>query len=182
MQKDFPQGYGAFLERNSIQHAVFDMKGTKKEDIPITTMKSILRVVLDRRNHPLLIHCNHGKVSTRLWPRGFEWRLTLVQHRTGCVIGIVRKLSGWDLGNIISEYKTYADPKVRECDINYITGFELANISNLFRAVNWPFRTTRFLRAATFVTVMLVIWILSGHTIAGDRIVAASERELLNED
>jgi tyrosine-protein phosphatase SIW14 len=108
--------------------------------------------------------------------------LTVVQHRTGCVIGIVRKLSGWDLGNIISEYKTYADPKVRECDINYITGFELANISNLFRLVNWPFRTTRFLRAATFVVVMLVVWILSGHTIAGDRIVAASERELLNED
>jgi hypothetical protein len=23
-------------------------------------------VVLDRRNHPLLIHCNHGKVSSRL--------------------------------------------------------------------------------------------------------------------
>ena len=38
------------------------MKGTKKEDIPIKTMKSILRLVLDRQNHPLLIHCNHGKV------------------------------------------------------------------------------------------------------------------------
>jgi tyrosine-protein phosphatase SIW14 len=39
------------------------MKGTKKEDIPVATMKAILRVVLDRRNHPLLIHCNHGKVN-----------------------------------------------------------------------------------------------------------------------
>lgn len=72
MQKDFPQGYGAFLEKNSIQHAVFDMKGTKKEEIPITTMKSILRVVLDRRNHPLLIHCNHGKVCTRLLLRDLD--------------------------------------------------------------------------------------------------------------
>jgi hypothetical protein len=31
-------------------------------------MKSILRVVLDRRNHPLLIHCNHGKVSNQQAP------------------------------------------------------------------------------------------------------------------
>ncbi|KAL2175374.1 tyrosine phosphatase family-domain-containing protein [Thermothelomyces heterothallicus CBS 202.75] len=63
VQKESPQGYDDFLHRNGIKHAVFDMKGTKKEAIPVATMKSILRVVLDRRNHPLLIHCNHGKVS-----------------------------------------------------------------------------------------------------------------------
>ena len=42
------------------------MQGTKKQAIPIKTMKSILRLVLDRRNHPLLIHCNHGKVTNTL--------------------------------------------------------------------------------------------------------------------
>ncbi|AEO61503.1 hypothetical protein MYCTH_2311715 [Thermothelomyces thermophilus ATCC 42464] len=63
VQKESPQGYDDFLHRNGIKHAVFDMKGTKKEAIPVATMKSILRIVLDRRNHPLLIHCNHGKVS-----------------------------------------------------------------------------------------------------------------------
>lgn len=42
------------------------MQGTKKQAIPIKTMKSILRLVLDRRNHPLLIHCNHGKVIPHL--------------------------------------------------------------------------------------------------------------------
>lgn len=64
MQKDFPAGYHAFMSKNGIKHHVFDMKGTKKEDIPIRTMKSILRLVLDRRNHPVLIHCNHGRVSS----------------------------------------------------------------------------------------------------------------------
>ncbi len=29
------------------------------------TMKAILRLVLNHHNHPLLIHCNHGKVSTK---------------------------------------------------------------------------------------------------------------------
>ncbi len=59
------------MKKNGLKHHVFDMKGTKKENIPINTMKSILRVVLNPQNHPLLIHCNHGKVSTdpmlRFW-------------------------------------------------------------------------------------------------------------------
>lgn len=66
VQKDFPQGYEEFIQKNGLRHCVFDMKGTKKQAIPIKTMKAILRIVLDRRNHPLLIHCNHGKVSYSL--------------------------------------------------------------------------------------------------------------------
>ncbi|KAK4120905.1 hypothetical protein N657DRAFT_147455 [Parathielavia appendiculata] len=144
VQKDFPDGYDAFLHRNGINHIVFDTKGTKKEGIPASTMKSILRIVLDRQNHPLLIHCNHGK------------------HRTGCVIGIVRKLSGWNLGNIIGEYRTFAEPKVRECDIDYITDFELGDVSNLFWEPSLPFRAPGFVRATLFAIVMLAIWLVWG--------------------
>ncbi|KAL2265304.1 hypothetical protein VTJ83DRAFT_6404 [Remersonia thermophila] len=205
VRKDFPEGYNEFLERNGIRHAVFDMKGTKKESIPITTMRSILSVVLDRRNHPLLIHCNHGK------------------HRTGCVIGIVRKLSGWNISNIIREYCAFAEPKVRDCDIDYITAFELGNISNLFRdsdaasttpiskvmsmlsiktnsstdivSLAAPFRTgplffgyspflsPGFLRATAFSLVILATWLVSGCMLARERGVGWSDavEELLNE-
>ncbi|KAK3304145.1 tyrosine phosphatase family-domain-containing protein [Chaetomium strumarium] len=163
VRKDFPEGYDAFLQKNGIRHCVFDMQGTKKQDIPLQTMKSILRLVLDRRNHPLLVHCNHGK------------------HRTGCVIGIVRKLSGWDVNSIVSEYKTYANPKARDCDIKYITGFELANISNLFREASWPFRTAGFLRASLFALIMVVVWLTSSTRITKARTGPASERHLLGE-
>ncbi|KAL2131902.1 hypothetical protein VTI74DRAFT_4458 [Chaetomium olivicolor] len=149
VQKDFPQGYEAFLKKNGIRHVVFDMKGTKKEDIPLTTMKSILRLVLDRRNHPLLIHCNHGK------------------HRTGCVIGVIRKMSGWDLDNIIGEYKTFADPKARECDINYITGFQVANTDNLFREVVLPFRTIKFRRTTEVAAFLVLVCFIVCNKIAG---------------
>jgi tyrosine-protein phosphatase SIW14 len=109
--------------------------------------------------------------------------LTSWQHRTGCVIGIIRKLSGWNLSNIITEYKAYAEPKTRECDISYITGFELANISNLFRGEASPaFRTTGFLRAVFFALVMLVVWLVSGPEMARDRVSGRSEREMLSED
>lgn len=143
VQKEFPESYGEFIENNGIKHCVFDMKGTKKEDIPIATMRSILRLVLDTQNHPLLIHCNHGK------------------HRTGCVVAIVRKISGWDLGNVLNEYKNYAEPKVRDCDVKYITGFESTDISNLFRETTWRFRSRSFFRATVFAAIILVVWVYS---------------------
>jgi tyrosine-protein phosphatase SIW14 len=95
------------------------------------------------------------------------------------VIGVVRKLSGWNLGNIIGEYRTFAEPKVRECDINYITGFELGHISNLFREPSSPFRASSFGRAALFAVVMLIVWLASGPTIVRDGI--AGEQELLRD-
>lgn len=63
VQKDFPAEYQPFLKENGIKHHVFDMAGTKKEAIPIQTMNTIIRLVLNSRNHPLLIHCNHGRVG-----------------------------------------------------------------------------------------------------------------------
>lgn len=143
VQKDFPEGYEGFIRKNSIKHHVFNMKGTKKEEIPIKTMKSILRLVLDQKNHPLLVHCNHGK------------------HRTGCVVGVVRKISGWELGHILEEYRNYAEPKIRDCDVKYIKGFKLTEIANLFRPTCWQFRTNHFLRNALFTVAIMVIWMVT---------------------
>ncbi|KAK0706983.1 tyrosine phosphatase family-domain-containing protein [Lasiosphaeria miniovina] len=152
VQKDFPQGYEAFMHANGIKHHVVDMKGTKKEEISMTTMKTILRLVLRRENHPLLIHCNHGR------------------HRTGCVVGIIRKASGWDLTKIIDEYKQYAEPKIRDCDVKYITRFELAALTNLWASESGAMlRIRNFGRITLFTVVILVIWIISGSKLHARR-------------
>jgi len=89
------------------------MKGTKKEEIPAETMGIILELVLDKKRHPVLIHCKQGR------------------HRTGCVVGVLRKVSGWNLGSILDEYKAYAEPKPRDCDITYLTGFQPSHFSKV---------------------------------------------------
>ncbi|KAJ2906972.1 hypothetical protein MKZ38_009835 [Zalerion maritima] len=114
VHKEMPPTFKPFLDSEGIMHHVFNMKGTKKESIPLDVMRGILSVVLDSRHHPLLIHCNHGK------------------HRTGCVVGIVRKLSGWHLNSIHNEYKTYAEPKARETDLDYIANFNIDRLANIF--------------------------------------------------
>ena len=37
----------------------------------------------------------------------------LGRHRTGTVIGCLRKLQNWNLSAILEEYRRYAGPKVR---------------------------------------------------------------------
>ncbi|GAP83698.1 putative tyrosine-protein phosphatase siw14 protein [Rosellinia necatrix] len=110
VNKELPDGYREFIEANRITHKIFDMAGTKKEEIPSKLMGSIHAVVSNPENYPLLIHCNHGK------------------HRTGCVVGVFRKFNQWDMERIIKEYSTFAEPKVRETDLKYLAEFELPSL------------------------------------------------------
>ncbi|SPO03329.1 uncharacterized protein DNG_06011 [Cephalotrichum gorgonifer] len=105
--KDEPDTeYEAFIDENGIKQYVFDIEGTKKQSIPASTMRDVLQLVLDKSNHPVLIHCNRGR------------------HRTGSVVGVIRKLYGWDLSTVLAEYHSFASPKPREADISYLTDVE----------------------------------------------------------
>ncbi|RDA94668.1 hypothetical protein CP533_2475 [Ophiocordyceps camponoti-saundersi (nom. inval.)] len=133
----------SFFAGNGIRQVVFDMKGTKKEAIPPSTMSSILSVVMDRSQYPLLLHCNHGK------------------HRTGCVVAVVRKLSGWSLDTVLDEYRAYATPKVRECDVDYISRVRASTLT----AITWgssPVHLRTFFRILLFSTFVAAVWLISG--------------------
>ncbi|PHH62071.1 hypothetical protein CDD82_2049 [Ophiocordyceps australis] len=138
--------FESFAQANGVRQVVFDMKGTKKQTIPLDTMASILRIVLDNGNYPLLLHCNHGR------------------HRTGCVVGIIRKLSGWSLDSVLDEYKSYASPKARDCDLDYIRGFQSA----LLPTSAWEshqhiaVQSRTFFRTLIFSTFVVMLWYVSG--------------------
>ncbi|KAK5997726.1 putative tyrosine-protein phosphatase DSP2 [Cladobotryum mycophilum] len=152
--------FESFLTTNGVRQVIFNMKGTKKEAIPLSTMTSILNLVLDQRNYPLMIHCNHGK------------------HRTGCVVALVRKISGWNIDKVLDEYKTYATPKIRECDVDYITSFQLTPFQpTSVRPVGeqslrfTPMQVRSFLRTLLFSTFVVVIW-----TVSGSQMITTQER------
>ena len=71
-----------------------------------------LKTICDRRNHPILIHCNSGK------------------HRTGTVVGCVRKLQGWCLSSIFAEYIRFSNPKHRVLDQQCIELFRVHTFIN----------------------------------------------------
>jgi tyrosine-protein phosphatase SIW14 len=56
--------YRSFMAENGIQHFQVQIPANKGEiRIGACEMSRAMEIVLDRTNHPMLIHCNKGKVS-----------------------------------------------------------------------------------------------------------------------
>eukprot|EP00741_Cyanophora_paradoxa_P022527 tig00021464_g21753.t1 len=98
-----------WFTRSGIQVFQYGIKGNKEPfvDIPEEVVKEALEKLLDVRNHPIIIHCNKGK------------------HRTGCVVGCLRKVQNWSLTSIFDEYRRFAGSKVRILDQQFIELFAL---------------------------------------------------------
>ncbi|MCO5573461.1 hypothetical protein L7F22_027232 [Adiantum nelumboides] len=68
----------------------------------------VLRAILDKRNHPILIHCNKGK------------------YRVGVITALIRRLQGWNMTSIYDEYARFAgsdriaDEEVSEYAVNLV--------------------------------------------------------------
>ncbi|KAI1337266.1 tyrosine phosphatase family-domain-containing protein [Xylariaceae sp. FL0016] len=143
--KELPDGYAEFMTSNGITHQIFDMAGTKKEEIPWKLMQAIQLFVTNSQNWPLLIHCNHGK------------------HRTGCVIGVMRKTSQWTMDRIIDEYTSFAAPKVRETDIKYLTEYQipLPVSKPLPAALSFPMAIGKFLQYTVMAFLAICFFVYS---------------------
>lgn len=67
-------------------------------EIDTEIMQAAVVALLDARHHPVLIHCNKGK------------------HRTGCLVGCLRKTMRWCITAIFDEYRRFAGTKARRAD------------------------------------------------------------------
>jgi tyrosine-protein phosphatase SIW14 len=94
-----------------------------------------------------------------------------LQHRTGCVVGIVRKLADWPMDHVLAEYRGYAHPKPRDVDVQYLSSFDITLAPNYFHTA--PFKTLigaarrlssrprGFTRMTLFVAVVLMLWFIT---------------------
>uniref|UniRef100_A0A060T8Y7 diphosphoinositol-polyphosphate diphosphatase n=1 Tax=Blastobotrys adeninivorans TaxID=409370 RepID=A0A060T8Y7_BLAAD len=108
----YPEENVRFVEENGIRFFQVGMPGNKEPFINVSheTITRALEIVLNPENHPLLIHCNRGK------------------HRTGCLVGCLRRLQDWSLTMIFDEYRRFAFPKSRPLDQQLIELFDDSEI------------------------------------------------------
>ncbi|GKU89930.1 hypothetical protein SLEP1_g3998 [Rubroshorea leprosula] len=68
----YPEPNNEFLKANGIRLFQFGIDGCKEPfvNIPEETIREALKVAIDVKNQPLLIHCKRGKVS--LWSPIFQ--------------------------------------------------------------------------------------------------------------
>ncbi|KAL7747171.1 tyrosine-protein phosphatase siw14 [Sorochytrium milnesiophthora] len=110
--EDYPDQNMRFLQENGIKLFQFGVAGNKEPfvDIPEDKIVAALACLLDARNHPVLIHCNKGK------------------HRTGCLVGCLRKLQHWSHTSIFDEYRRFSHPKSRSMDQQFIELFDASKV------------------------------------------------------
>ncbi|KAL0874293.1 hypothetical protein Bca101_023998 [Brassica carinata] len=75
----------------------------------------------DVRNHPILIHCKQGK------------------HRTGCLVGCLRKVQNWCLSSVLEEYQKCAGLKWRQRDLRFIEEFDVLGLRQCLYSIIYQY-------------------------------------------
>lgn len=94
-------------DQNITMHHLGVLYSTNAWD-PITEeiVLQALHLLVQPSTYPCLVMCNLGR------------------HRTGTVIGCLRKLQHWNLSAILEEYRRFAGPKVRVMNEQFIELFD----------------------------------------------------------
>ncbi|WVQ77738.1 hypothetical protein IAR50_007428 [Cryptococcus sp. DSM 104548] len=110
--EEYPRANLEWCQSQDIQFMQFGIPGNKEpfDNIPEDVICAALVAICDKRNHPLLIHCNKGK------------------HRTGCLIGCIRLLQSWSRTSIFDEYRRFSAPKSRAVDQQFIDLFDIGPV------------------------------------------------------
>lgn len=112
--------YQSFMDSAGIQHFRVHIRANKGEvRVESCEMQRALRLIMDRTNHPIMIHCNKGK------------------HRTGCTVACFRRICGLDMETIREEYHTYAGKKARFLDEVFFENFDLNLVMWMARQERW---------------------------------------------
>lgn len=102
--EDYPHLQQEFIKNENIKLFQLGMSGNKEPFVKISSdlITEAVKIVLNPENQPILIHCNRGK------------------HRTGCLVGVIRRLQNWSFTLICDEYRKFAAPKERPMDQQFI--------------------------------------------------------------
>lgn len=86
-------------------------------------------------SRPILVHCVKGTVERGAWVH-----TSTGQHRTGCLMGCLRRIEGCEgrvlgwpdaagaLAPILEEYRQFAGPTVRLPDMMFIESFRIQRL------------------------------------------------------
>ncbi|XP_057849037.2 uncharacterized protein LOC131059981 [Cryptomeria japonica] len=118
----YPEENLDFLRAHGIRLFHIGMERYKNPfvDMPNDAIGEALKVLLDTRNHPVLIHCEKGK------------------RRTSCLVGCLRKVQNWCLASVFEEYQRFAGIKSEVLDLQFIEQFDVSFVKEYGYSLNHP--------------------------------------------
>ena len=106
---DFDAHLALFIKEQGINVMQLGSERSRKPWNPLSEEDVIeaLQTLLNPENHPILVFSQLGS------------------HRTGAVVGCLRKAQRWNLTSILEEYRRYAGSKVRVLNEQFIELFDM---------------------------------------------------------
>ncbi|PRT53678.1 Putative tyrosine-protein phosphatase OCA1 [Wickerhamiella sorbophila] len=125
--EDPKDAFLAFTDNNDIsfEHLGILAEGANPwDDITDYTIKAALEILLDKSRYPVMVCCGMGR------------------HRTGTVVGCLRKLQGWSFASLVDEYGRFAGPKGERVSVEMkIEQFD-TSVVQVFDPPEWYIKTT----------------------------------------
>uniref|UniRef100_A0A0D6R9X2 Tyrosine-protein phosphatase domain-containing protein n=1 Tax=Araucaria cunninghamii TaxID=56994 RepID=A0A0D6R9X2_ARACU len=108
----YPEVNMEFLRAQNIQIFHFPKESFQGTVMGISeeVICEALKILLDVRNHPVLIHCKRGK------------------RPTSCLVACYRKVQNWCLASVFDEYQRFSGIKTRISDLQFIERFNVPYI------------------------------------------------------
>ncbi|KAI5952240.1 OCA1 [Candida jiufengensis] len=76
------------------------------------TIKKALEIILNKSNYPMLVCCGMGR------------------HRTGTIVGCLRRLQGWNLASVSEEYRRFTGSRGGRILVELlIEGFDISSVN-----------------------------------------------------
>lgn len=69
----------------------------------------------------------------RLW-------MCKLQHRTGCLVGCLRKLQNWCLSSVTEEYQRYAGAKSRLNDMKFLEAYDILSMKQSLYSIIYRYQ------------------------------------------
>lgn len=66
-----------------------------------------------------------------------------MQHRTGCLVGCLRKLQNWCLSSVFEEYQRFAGAKSRTTDLTFIEMFDVLSLSQCLYSIIYQYHGSK---------------------------------------
>uniref|UniRef100_A0A0C9S3W7 diphosphoinositol-polyphosphate diphosphatase n=1 Tax=Wollemia nobilis TaxID=56998 RepID=A0A0C9S3W7_9CONI len=121
-REPYPEENLEFLRSHGIRLFHIGMERYKDPfvETPNDAIREALKVLLDTRNHPVLIHCEKGK------------------RRTSCLVGCLRKVQNWCLATVFEEYQRFAGLKSEVLDLQFIEQFDVSFVKEYGFSLSHP--------------------------------------------
>jgi tyrosine-protein phosphatase SIW14 len=81
-------------------------------------------------------------------------------------VAVLRHVTGWNIESVLEEYRGYAEPKVRDCDVKYIMEYQVSTLQGLFadhahRPEDTVLTGPRMARMLIFTAMIMIIMLTS---------------------